>query len=214
MQEIVKAINNKLIPSQWYSTLRIFLESSDFADIITELKRKVDEDKQRFCPALNKAFRFLEECPYDKITTVMLIDYSCNILQQADGIPLSTVEKYIDHTPVPLFQSIDNNQHKSDPNLWAKQGVLIVPLSLTSRIEGRSHKKIWSPLIMRIIESVNKKYPKIPWLLIGQDTYKYQEDIVSPHIRLLELKNPMLDTTWSDWSNEVLKSQGRSSIMW
>lgn len=215
MQEIIKKINEKLKPSGWYDCLRIFLESSHFSDIIVELKRKVDEDKQRFCPALNTAFRFLEECPYDKVTAVMLIDYSCNRLEQADGIPLSVPEgRYPDPTPIPLFQTVHEHTAHCDVNSWVHQGLLIVPLALTSRIEGRSHKKIWEPFIMRIIEAVNKRYPEAPWLLIGDDTHKYREDIASRHVRPIQLKKPMEDKRWHEWVTIILKSQGKAPINW
>jgi uracil DNA glycosylase len=214
MQEIIRKINEKLKPSGWYDQLRIFLESSDFSDIIEELKRKVDEDKQRFCPALNTAFRFLEDIKPDKIRAVMLIDYSCNRLDQADGVPLSTPEKFVERTPVYLFQSMHEIQHRYDVNSWVKQGMLIIPQALTTRIEGRSHKKLWSPFIMRLIEAVNKKSPKAPWLLVGSDTWKYEEDIVSAHIRRFELKNPVDDKGWHLWINEILRSQKRAEIIW
>ena len=214
MQEIVKKINDKLRPSGWYDQMRFFLESSDFSDIIAELKRKVDQDHQRFCPAVGTAFRFLEDVPVDKVRAVMLIDYSCNKLEQADGVPLSTLDKYVERTPVHIFQSINETQFKYDVNGWLKQGMLIAPLSLTSRIEGKSHKKIWSPFIMRIIESVNKNTPKVPWLLMGSDTWQYEEDILSPHIRRMELKNPMEDQQWHHWVNDVLKGQRKAAINW
>ncbi len=220
MQEIISKINSKLKDSGWYDALRIFIESSDFSDIIVELKRKVDEDKQRFCPALNTAFRFLEECPVDKIKAVILIDYSSNRYEEASGIPLSLPDDNSNRSlspssvPVCLFRSIDNNRYKYDVNAWVKQGILIVPLSLTSRIEGRSHKKLWSPLIMRIIEAVNRKNPNAPWLLMGDDCLKYQEDIVSPFVRHLELRNPVKDCDWSSWLNETFKSQNKPQIIW
>lgn len=214
MQEIINKINAKLKPNGWYDQLRMFVESSDFCEIIAELKRKVDEDKQRFCPGLNIAFRFLEAIKPKDIKAVILIDYACNILDQADGIPLSSRDKYFERTPVHLFQSIVETQTKFNVEGWVKQGILIVPLSLTSKIEGKSHKKLWAPFIMRIIESVNKNNAKAPWLLIGSDTWKYEEDILSPHIRRLELKNPMDDRQWHQWLNETLIAQKRAAITW
>ena len=214
MQEIVKKINDKLRPSGWYDQLRIFLESSDFSDIIVELKRKVEQEHQRFCPGLSSSFRFLEDLAYADIKAVILIDYACNKLEQADGVALSTLDKYIERTPVHIFQSINETKFKYDVNGWLKQGMLIVPLSLTSKIEGKSHKKLWAPFIVRVIEAINKKYIKIPWVLIGPDTLQYEEDIVSPYIRTVELKNPMDDTQWHRWLNDVLKAQKKAPISW
>lgn len=214
MQEIIKKINDKLKPSGWYEQLRIFLESSDFSGIIAELKKKVDEDKQRFCPALSKAFRFMEDLNFDKVRAVIFIDYACNRLDQADGVPLSSPEKnFYEKTPTYLFQSI-NGKHSLNVNKWVQQGMLIVPLALTTRIEGKAHKKVWEPFLMRLIESVNKHHPKAPCLLIGSDTWKYEEDLVSPHIRRLELKNPVDDREWHIWLNDILKSQGKPPITW
>ena len=214
MQEIVKKINDKLKPSGWYDQLRIFLDSSDFSDIIGQLKYKVEVEKQRFCPALNTAFRFMEESRFNKIRAVMFIDYACNRLEQADGVPLSAPDNnYLDRTPTYLFQSIDGKT-SHDVNKWMQQGLLIMPLALTSRIEGKAHKKVWEPLLMRVIETVNKVYPKAPCLLVGTDAWKYEDDLVSPAIRRVDLKNPLEDREWHQWLNENLKAQGRAAIKW
>jgi len=210
MQELVRKINDKLKLSGWYDELRIFLESSDFSDIIVELKKKVEIDRQRFCPGLNNAFRFLEAVQFNKIKLVILIDYSCNRLDQADGIPLSSLDAFYDRSPLSIFKSIDDNHHNVSD--WNKQGVLVMPLALTSRIDGKSHKKIWERMIIRIIEVVNKRHSKIPWLLIGADTWKYEDDIASPNQRQMEFKSPMSDTQWPVWVNEKLKQIGKSPI--
>lgn len=214
MQEIVKKINDKLKPSGWYDQLRIFLDSSDFSDIIGQLKYKVEVEKQRFCPALNTAFRFMEETPFGKLRAIMFIDYACNRLDQADGVPLSAPDKeFHDKTPTYLFQSIDGKT-SHDVNNWIQQGLLIVPLALTSRIDGKAHKKVWEPLLMRLIETVNKSYPKAPCLLVGTDSWKYEDDLVSPAIRRVDLKNPLEDREWHKWLNENLKAQGKRAISW
>lgn len=211
MQEIIKKINDKLKDSGWYDELRIFLESSDFSDIIGELKRKVEVDKQRFCPGLSSAFKFMELLPVSKIKAVILIDHISNRLDVANGIPLSNPHAD-DSTLIYFLRSIDTKLH--DSKKWLEQGVLLLPLSLTCRIDGKAHKKLWIPFIMRMIETINKKHPNIPWMLIGNDTWKYEEDIVSDHIRKMELKIPMKDTTWSQWVNEVLINQSKAVIKW
>lgn len=215
MQELVKKINNKLKDTGWYAQLRMFLESSDFLSIINELKKKVEEDKQRFCPSLSTSFAFLESIPFDDIKAIVFTDYVSNKLIEANGIPFSSNDVH-SIIPITVYQSVDEKgkKNKRDSIDWVKQGVLIIPLGLTSRIEGRAHLKLWEPFIMRIIESVNRKYPKIPWVLMGSGTWKYEEDIISPHVRKMELKNYTIDNQWSQWINTILIEQSKLPIKW
>jgi hypothetical protein len=212
IEEIISKINEKLKPSGWYDQLRIFLESDDFSDIIEELRKKVEEDKQRFCPALNTAFRFLEAVPFDKVKTIILIDFISNKLEQSNGICLSIKKGDPDYTPYNIFRSINQDYH--DANKWAEQGVLILPLAITSRIEGKAHKKLWAPFILRIIEKINKQHSNVPWVFIGSDTWQYEEDVISTHIRKMELKNPIEDKEWSSWVNTILLEQKQTPIKW
>jgi uracil DNA glycosylase len=212
MQEIVKKINEKLKSSGWYDELRIFLESSDFSDIITELKKKVDVDKQRFCPGLGSAFRFLEEVPVNDVKTVLLIDYATNRLDRASGIVISSASGEEDLQIAHLIKSTSDKV--SNSSNWVKQGVLVIPLCLTSRIDGKPHKKLWTPLVMRLIEVINKKHPHIPWVLIGNDTWKYEEDLISNHVRRMDFKIPIEDKEWGQWINGVLSSQKKAEINW
>lgn len=218
MQEIVQKINNDLKSSGWYEQLRIFLDSSDFSDIIKELKRKVDEDKQRFCPRIYSAFDFLKTIDYNKIKVVILTDYICNNIEQASGVPFSIKDAIYDRTPITLYHSTnppDNRRTDHNSTEWVKEGVLIIPLSLTTRINGKPHQKLWAPFTMRIIETVNKKYTNVPWVLVGSDTWKYEDDIASPYVRKLELRgNNISDKQWSQWVNSILSDQGKSTINW
>jgi len=212
MQEIVKKINEKLKSSGWYDELRIFLESSDFSDIIAELKKKVDVDKQRFCPGLGSAFRFLEEVPVNEIKAVLLVDYANNSIDYASGVAISTKGLNSDTLIAQFIRSgADKN---TSPDKWVQQGLLVIPLSLTSRIDGKAHKKLWTPLVMRLIETVNKKHPHIPWVLVGNETWKYEEDLISNHVRRMELKVPIEDKEWSKWINSILISQKKTEINW
>lgn len=213
-KKIVEKINSKLVPSKWYDHLRIFLQSGDFVSIIEELKNKVEKDNQRFCPALNTAFKFLEDIEVEKVKAVILIDYTSNILETSKGIPL--MGELVQHTPQninSLLYSINKTKFVK-VNKWVEQGVLIIPLAPTTRIGGQAHKKLWSPLIMRLLEVINKQHPDIPWSLVGSDTFKYYEDIISNNIRKVNIETPMKDTTWAQWINEILTKQGKPVIKW
>lgn len=217
MQDVAKKINNKLKASGWYDQLRIFLESSDFLDILKELKKKVDEDNQRFCPGLGNAFEFLESIDYSKVKGIIFTDYICNRIEHATGIPFSLNEKIISMSPVAVYQSVDEKGKRGthDVNNWVKEGVLVIPLALTTRIEGKAHFKLWEPFIMRIIEVINKKYSNVPWILMGSGTWKYEEDIISPHVRKVELRGMTIsENQWSQWVNRILVEQGKPPINW
>jgi uracil DNA glycosylase len=212
-QEIVVKIKEKLKKSGWYDDLRIFLESSDFGGIVDELRKKVEVDNQRFCPNLGKAFRFMEEVPSKKIKAVLFLDYIPNRLQFSDGISLTSPSDIVDSIQIDIIRSAGfPKMHIIDK--WIEQGLFIMPLALTTRIEGKPHKKIWEPFIMRLIEVINKKHPNIPWVLLGSDTWKYEEDIDSNYIKKIELKTPLAERDWANWIDECLSIQNKTSINW
>jgi uracil DNA glycosylase len=212
MQEIIRKINDKLKEGQWYDELRIFLESSDFSDIFVELKKKVDIDKQRFCPSLATAFRFMEDVPVNKIKAVLFIDYVPNKLEYSTGMVLSNKGRHCEYI---ISEFLRSSTIKSpDPEKWVQQGLLVLPMSVTCRIDGKPHTKLWHPFVIRIIELINKTQPHVPWVLIGKDTWEYEENILSNHIRKTDFKLPFKDREWTQWINSVLISQKKQPVIW
>lgn len=211
MKDIVKKIGEKLVASGWYDKLRIYLNSCDFEDILKELKRKVNEENQRFVPALQHAFKFLELVPLQDIKVVILVDHINNKIEaDGGGLPLQKPAGTIEQPLSYIHSSVGK---KIDCIEWCKQGVLTIPIALTARVEGKAHKELWNGFIMRLIEVINKHHDDIPWVLMGQETFQYENDIKSGVWTKMRIGKEM-DKGWTMWVNRILEANHQKPINW
>ena len=216
MKELAQKISNKLVESGWQKQLWMFLQSSDFLDILEQLKYKVDIEKQRFCPSLKDAFSFLELCPIDKIKAIIIVDYVDNKIHKDNIVPLMFKYQEENNKLVrEVHRTLHDKKIKASRSIdWIQQGVLIIPLALTSRLDGKAHKKLWEPFIMRLIEVLNKKCFNVPWYLLGNDTFKYEEDILSTYIRKGDTRLVFNDYEWFNWINSIIIKHKKEPIDW
>jgi len=227
IKEIVGKINKKLEKSGWYEKMRLYLISEEFSGIVEKLKKFVDEDKRRFTPQLSIAFKWMELCPVDKIKAVILVDYVCPFIGYTDGIPMSLPVEHkedgtvVKKTPSPILKDIfvslnqkGDYHHTSDLSHWCQQGVLIIPMAVTSEVDKKPMYKLWQPFLMRIIEAVNEHNPSVPWFLIGEKTFLYEDEIKSKYLRKAISWPKFEDVQWHEWINSILKSQKKKDIKW
>ncbi len=71
LEDVKIKLYNKLKPSGWGDKLKTFLMSSDFDKILVSLMTETQQGK-RFTPPLKQVFRAFEECPYNKLSIVMI----------------------------------------------------------------------------------------------------------------------------------------------
>jgi uracil DNA glycosylase len=222
-QEIIAKIQEQLTPSGWYDAMRFWWISSDFEKIIVTLKEYITEGK-RWVPGAAKMFRWMKECPYDKVKVVILVEDVSGFIESNTGIPLhidaeKTPEgKEIKRKPLAVADdllkglNLPEDEKSYDLLKWCKQGVLLVPLSPTCRITGAAHYHLWSSMYPRLWEMINKK-GDIPIILIKDKAIAHEDYLASSNIR--KIVYPVWkDKTWHIWVNDVLKSQKKSAIKW
>lgn len=215
----------------WEYSLYYYWKSQTFIDSIDKLTQYTDEGKP-FTPSFNNVFRFLKECPLHSIKAVIFIDDDCNYLDAHTGIPYSQNPEMLKKPEFPktpddrlcgrknvaffLKRLIkENESFDFDLTRWCKQGVLLLPYTPTSRIEGTPHYDLWRELRIRIIDTLNVRYPDIPWVLVGQRTIKMEDAIVSKNIQLFDLETLASQyIPWHENINKVLKATNRGSIKW
>ncbi len=192
---VVNNVCRQLQKSGWTDELRLFLISDEFELIIEKLKQ-LKKSGRHTTPTLETAFRWLYSTPVKKVKAVMLINSTSNILERADGIPLSCSTRVTpDYTTSRLFDSLKVNgryESEKDTDLvrWSKQGVLMIPLALTSTVNGKPNIEIWSPFIAYLISKLNERNDELPWVLAGTKTHDYENMIISPYIIQCTI-NPM-----------------------
>lgn len=195
--------------SGWDEVLKYFLNSYDFEEILNQLA-DLKKDHLFFCPKVADAFNWLKATPVHKVKAVIFIDSCSRSIEYATGIPLDNPSEF-------MRKILDTAAPKARSPQWAKQGVLLIPLSLTANVGtgAENHISIWKPLISYLINKLFEEYPEIPILLVGKKTYSYLPMIRSANVKILKIW-PEVDTElkWAEWMNEIIVASGKKPIKW
>lgn len=220
-EEIASKIYRSLEKSGWGPILRLFLMDTAFLEIIDTLKLHTKEGRV-WLPGIKNMYRFLRECIYSKLKCVIMVNECSTFLDYNTGIPLhldpitrdgKTFNLKPSRTADNMLWSLgiprDQRVHSMLP--YTAQGVLLLPVNPTCRMEGVAHKKLHDPLMFRIIEAINKK-GDIPIILLG-NVAEYEPYYTSANIRKIYTRY-WSDELWSQWANEKLLDIGMVPVKW
>ena len=187
---IIQTIYKKLEEKEW-SILKTFILSEDFDSIIDKLIIEVN-DENRFTPPFKTMFNSFLQCPYDKLKVVILGEFPFRNHVVCDGLAYSHVEKSkINYAENKHMVKLFSNTSCSLENL-ANKGILFLNNPLTTRLENDSetHKKIWFPFIMFLLDMLRNNYL---WILVGHNQ-NYKKLIKSDDIILLDKIEDLSET--------------------
>jgi len=195
--KIVKGIRKKLEKSGWGQYLWKYWVSAEWERIVDFLVQETDNER-RWMPGADIMFRWMQECPVKKIKVVMLVDRVPIIWGTNDGIPLSQKDKKVaDKSIVSMQETIpgysDHPIPVTDMTYWANQGVLMIPTALTAEIGREGHYKLWEPFVHYMIDTLNRDYSELPWVLMGKRAIDYSASINT------ERKIPLRFHHWEEW---------------
>ena len=180
---------DKLSGSGWDEILRLFLNSSDFEQIIQKLHTEVSVYDRRFTPGLKHIFKAFQECPWDKTKVVIIgqdpyftpavadgIAFSCGLTMKAQpslkymfqAVEDSVKFEYRDET-------LPDGQQNPDLTRWSNQGVLLLNSALTVQMnKPGTHYDIWKDFLVYLIDQICAKKEDVIFVLMGKqaDTFK------------------------------------------
>jgi len=225
--QIKEKLGEYLKGTGWDEELKYYWASSEFDNSIETLCQMVKE-KKLFTPSIKEMFRFLKECPFSTIKTVIFIDDPCNDFIHS-GIPFSQKTENMGKPDFPKHENHRVN-HRDDIKMflgelaskpefnfdltrWCHQGVFMFPYTPSCRLEGNPHFELWRELRIRILDLLNVKYPNIPWVLTGERTIKMEDNIDSRYIIVVP-KWKKQSYHWYDKINEYLKNNKKKPIKW
>src|SRR3954466_8965322 len=159
-EKVRRKIIQHLGISGWSKVMYEYWDSNEFLEVLNKLKT-LSEDNKSFVPDVQYMFKWMQFCPYDKIRCVIMVEDRWKP-ENYKGIPLSRDEEVIKKDPctgLPISRNYDI-EHFMEPlgkrvyslEPWCRQGVLMFPMSCTSRSGGRPHADIWSDFRARVIE--------------------------------------------------------------
>jgi uracil-DNA glycosylase len=176
LEEIKQKMFEKLEPSGWGRIFKSFIFSSDFENILIQLAKHAN-DGNRFTPPLKQVFRAFEECPYDKLSVVMIGQDPYPQIGVADGIAFScsntdklqpSLRFILDEVNKTVY---NGNSQSTDVDLtrWSNQGILMLNTALTVEV-GKigSHYDIWKLFTAYLLDWLNNYNPGLIYVYMGK----------------------------------------------
>ena len=197
LEEIKEKLIEKLRPNGWAGTLKGFIHSSDFEDLIQKLI-DAKENGKRFTPPLKYVFRAFEECPYNNVRVVIIGQDPYPQLGVADGLAFSCSLTGIEQPSLThVFNAIEktvfpDNPRPQDPDLtrWAKQGVLLLNTALTTEVgKPATMYDIWNPFLVYLLDILNSYNGSTVFILMGKKAQEFEE-LLSPHHHIFKVSHP------------------------
>jgi len=190
-------LHAKLELSGWAKILRHFIYSSEFEKIMLELEKQTREGK-RFTPALSKMFSAFYDCPYDKLSVVMIGQDPYPYIGVADGkaFSVSNDSKHIPPSLKYIFKEIEQTVYKEqrdfkpDLSRWSEQGVLLLNIALTTTVNKvGQHYLIWQPFLAYLFDMLNWNKPQTIYVYMGKKASEWK-DAVSDNNKKLITSHP------------------------
>jgi uracil-DNA glycosylase len=156
LKDVQQKLYEKLKPSGWDKLLRSFILSQEFYNILDRLLLESNAG-DNFTPVIKNLFRAFEECPYDKLSVVVVGQDPYPKQDVADGIAFSCSNSNIQASLRYIFTGLDGEGIEHDKGLdlakWSNQGVLMLNTALTTRI-GKigTHVELWKPFMIYLMD--------------------------------------------------------------
>lgn len=224
-------LHAKLEPSGWATVLRHFIYSDEFTKIIVKLEHETKEGR-RFTPSLSKMFSAFYDCPYDKLSVVMIGQDPYPYVGVADGkaFSVSNDSKHVPPSLKYIFKEIERTVYKEKKNFqpdlsrWSNQGILLLNIALTTTVNKvGQHYLIWQPFLAYLFDMLNWHKPQTIYVYMGKKASDWQ-DSVSDNNKKLVTSHPAsaAHNKLENWDsgdvfnkiNECLQKLEKPQIKW
>lgn len=220
-------LNYKLKECGWHDPLKEFTESDAFYQIVDFLFYESVSGRE-FTPTLKNIFRAFEECPYDKLKTIVVGQDPYPQKGVADGIAFSCSRKMRPEKSLKyIFKSLEESCDIVDQNpslkRWANQGVLMLNTALTTQVNNiGAHKLIWENFTNHVLTIVSQKKIGIPMVFMGAVAKQFSNKVSDKHLKIITTHPASAAYRGGKWDcnncwnkiNENLEAQNKSSIYW
>jgi len=230
IQGIREQFKAKLEPTGWLRVLEEFIDSHKFSVLMNQLIAKKVEGV--LTPDLNQVFRAFYECPYDKLNTVLVNLDPYPEEGEADGLAFSCgntndvqPQLHVIFTEVQKTVYRYDNWYAWEPDLirWAKQGVLLLNLSMTTEIDKIGvHKDIWKPFIDYLFQKLIDMNTGLIYIFIGLAASDWAKKIPESNYKFFCYHPNAALISGDPWNsnevfvrvNELLESNNGLKIIW
>jgi uracil DNA glycosylase len=213
-KKVAENIRKHLTSSGWADILRMFLIDEQMTRIIEQVMEK-KRLHGAFVPTLKDSLNWMIKCPVYNMKVIIVTDETDNLLGASEGIPMSRKEYHNSYILNYLFQSIDPVYYSGTKDLtrWCKQGVLLMPLTLTWNDGGKGHHSIWKPFTMYLMNKLSAEYNHIPVIFLGNRTLWYTRVLQNKNRFYLNGRIRGKSLVW-DQVNDIIRENGQVPVKW
>lgn len=229
-QKMREALKAKLKPSGWDRVLSEFIDSPEFEVLMDNLKG----ESSKMTPSIGSVFNVFYECPYDKLSTVIVNRDPYPEYGEADGFAFSCGKTEVIQPELHvIFQEVQRTCYREEgedwyawePNLkrWANQGVLLLNVNMTTQINKiGSHEGIWKPFIEYLFKKLIDMNTGLVYIFMGQVADDYADAIPENNYKFYCYHPNSSCYRTGDWesndvfrrTNKILEENNNIKIIW
>ena len=186
LKDVQQKLYEKLKPSGWGDKLKLFIMSEEFTKILQTLMNQ-SKSGTKFTPLIKHLFRAFEECPFDKLHTVVLgqdpypqagvadgIAFSCSIKDKPES-SLRYINQEIKFT---MYKEDDAWTPQNDLKYLSNQGILLLNTALTCSVGNPgSHLMMWRPFIAFLLDTLAFEKPQLAYVFMGAKAKQWAKSI-------------------------------------
>lgn len=197
----IKDVVINAAPKEWEEAFHSAMNEFIYIDTFISVQEQV---YGKFIPNRCDLFKAFDLCPLSKVKVVIVGENPYHTLYNGDPISNGLAFSVNDGYSIPpqlnniykeISRSMSSFNIPSHGNLsnWAKQGVLLLNVSLTANPnihpKQGSHEKLWSGFITKIILAIEQANPQCIYVLWGYRAQSLSK-IISSKCTLLESSSP------------------------
>ena len=169
-------------------------------------------------PNEKEIFRYFKLTPREELKAVVIIkEYGIDMSMFPQAFADNYIDSFYDFGINKISECIYRKYYLNDPTKilytrffnfddWAKQGILILPLSLTvNSKESGQHIKPWRKFIEAVLKDIVDYSPGTIFLLLGNEAKQYSE-LLSSNQHVFSWENPGdAVKEFRDWNCKIFK---------
>lgn len=230
IQQVRENFKQNLSKSGWDRILLPFIDSEEFDTLINALEEAINTTG--ITPSLKEVFRLFYECPYNKLSTVLVVQGPYPDNDMANGIALccGKMDQVGSYQQV-MFQEIQETVYKdegwyaweADLKRWSNQGVLMLNTSLTTEPGSfGKHEKMWDPFISFLFNRLAELNTGLVYIIMGKVEGKWIKAIPETNYKLTCYHPASGCHNGGIWdsndvfvrTNEILEGANGTKIVW
>lgn len=159
--------------SNWATPLKDLLKSNYMEKLLNFLS--MEYALKDIVPSKKMLFKRFKDCDFNNVFIVILVPTATTLTNTRAIIYNKKIYDYANSPLIVIHKRLEQEYDKLilddyiDLEKWSKQGVLILPMSLTGTKKGVHYKKQWNKFVQYVLNMLNERKKGLIFLQWGTD---------------------------------------------